>query len=112
MKEIPPFSKSELWVVKKSLEERFRREIQVEEVETDVRLALSDRELTTCPALYWHEEDCHFLICKVKDGIYRSQFFYSVREQYGTGIDDFTDIGECAVTLLQMQADQASQRNP
>jgi hypothetical protein len=112
MNAVPPFSKSERWVVDKALEERFGSQMNVEEAETELRLHPSDRELVVCPALYWQGGGCHFLICKVKEGIYRSQFFYSVREQYSTGIEDFTDIGECVVTLLQMQADHASQREP
>lgn len=36
---------------------------------------------------------------------YRCQFFYSVYEQYGTGISEFHDIGECVTTLLRVQSD-------
>ena len=40
---------------------------------------------------------------------YRSQFFYSVFEQFGTG-RDFDDIAECVVTTLRLQADHEKDR--
>ena len=57
---------------------------------------------------YWREDKAQFVIFKTGVQAYRNQFFYSVREQYGTGRDEYTDIGECVTTLLQVQADQAA----
>ena len=58
--------------------------------------------------LYWREDKAQFVIFKTGERTYRNQFFYSVLEQYGTGRDEYTDIGECVMTLLQVQADQAA----
>lgn len=36
---------------------------------------------------------------------YRCQFYYRVRQMYGTGEEEYDDLSECMVTLLQVQAD-------
>jgi len=44
-------------------------------------------------------------VCKVATALYRCQFYYSETEQYGTGRDEYDDIGTCVLTLLQVQSD-------
>jgi hypothetical protein len=39
----------------------------------------------------------------------RCQFFYSETEQYGIGHDEYNSLGDCAVTLLQVQSDHERQ---
>jgi hypothetical protein len=36
---------------------------------------------------------------------YRCQFFYSEAEQYGIGHGEYKSLGDCVVTLLQVQSD-------
>ena len=64
-----------------------------------------EAELTLCPTLYWNERGANFIICKVAIDRYRCQFFYSDADQYGTGHDEYDNIGVCAKTLLQVQSD-------
>ena len=40
---------------------------------------------------------------------YRSQFFYSALEQFGTG-RDLDDLAECVTTTLRLQADHEKDR--
>jgi hypothetical protein len=49
------------------------------------------------------------VVCKVADGRYRSQFFYSEADQYGTGKDEYDDLNACVLTLLQVQSDHERQ---
>ena len=105
MSEILELSNAEKWVVANTLKERYGEDVSYEEVETEVRLYPGDRELTLCHGLYWEKDKCHFIVLKTGVGNYRSQFFYRIHQQFNTGIDDFTDMGECVITLLQMQAD-------
>jgi len=102
---IPDIGQSELWTVETTLAERYRTKIDVQTVETEVRLSVSDRELTPCPAFYWEHGKCHFLICKIGEYRYRSQFFFRIHQQFGTDVDVYEDLTECVVTLLQAQAD-------
>ena len=105
MASIPDFTKSELWIVEKTLEERYREPVVPESVEIELRLNPLSSVMTPCPALYWERGRAHFVIAKVGEQRYRCQFFYRVHQQYGTGIEEYEDLTECVVTLLQVQAD-------
>jgi hypothetical protein len=48
------------------------------------------------------------IISKTGEDRYRSQFFYRLHQMFSTGIEEYDDITECVVTLLQVQADQAA----
>ncbi len=102
---IPHFTATEIQLVRETVAERFRGNIEVHPVEGEVRIDPSDRDLSPCPGLYWKERGANFIIFKVADGRFRCQFFYRVHQQFGTGRDEYTDLGECVITLLQVQAD-------
>jgi len=111
MSTIPDFNESELWTVQSTLNERYGREMDVQLAETDVRLSLHTTDMVPCPTLYWQADDgCHFLVVKTGAERYRCQFFYRVHQMFGTGIDDYDNLTECVVTLLQMQADYAAKQ--
>ena len=105
MATIPDFNKNELWVIQDTLKQRYRREVETEQVDIEMRLNPHSTELVPCPAIYWQVDGVNFVIIKTGEGRYRSQFFYRVHQQYGTGIEEYTDLTECVVTLLQVQAD-------
>lgn len=105
MQRIPDFKDSEIWIVKTTLNERYHQDVEIQMVETEIRLRTTDREVTTCPAIYWEFGDCHFVLCKTGERNFRCQFFYRLHQQFNTGIEEFDDITECIVTLLQTQAD-------
>ena len=103
--QIPDFNDTELWIIRQAVSERFRKEIDIQSADAELRFAPSDRELTLCPVMYWKEQSCNFVIFKVGEKNYRNQFFYSVRDQYGTRHNEYTDVGECVTTMRQVQAD-------
>ncbi|MDH5786182.1 MAG: hypothetical protein OEZ16_11330 [Chromatiales bacterium] len=106
MTAIPEFNKNELWIIQDTLKQRYRKEIETDLVDIEMRLNPHSSELTPCPAIYWQDSDgANFVITKVGEGRYRSQFFYRVHQQFGTGVEVYTDLTECVVTLLQVQAD-------
>lgn len=108
---VPDITSTELWVVETAVKERFGAGvIEVQVADSDIRLDPADREMTSCPTLYWTDGIAHFVIFKVGEGLYRSQFFYSRREQYGTGRREYDDLAECVSLLLKMEADQRSTR--
>jgi hypothetical protein len=109
---VPDITSTELWVVETTVKERFGAGvIEVQMADSDLRLDPADRETTSCPTLYWTDGTAHFVIFKVGDGLYRSQFFYSKREQYGTGRREYDDLAECVLLLLKMEADHRSKRD-
>ena len=100
MPRIPDITDNEIWLVETTLMERYGEKKEVQIVDTEIRLHTSDRELTECPAFYWQDKDCHFIIVKAGDNHYRAQFFYRLHEQFGTSKDQFDDLATCIVTLL------------
>ncbi len=110
MRDVPDISDSERWVVEATLRERYGKPVEVQLADVELRLDPAVPDLTVCPALVWKEQGAGFVISKVGDNRYRCQFFYSVREQYGTGKAEYDDLLECVVALLKLQADHASKR--
>ncbi len=110
MSPISDFTETERAVVEQTVRERYGKPVDVQVADAEIRMYPDDHALTEVPVLYWAERGCQFVIFKVGEGRYRNQFFYSVREQYGTGRDEYDDIGDCVVTLLRVQADHEAQR--
>jgi hypothetical protein len=105
MSAIEDFTTSELWIIRTTLEERYGEKIEPRLADTELRLSSYATELTLCPAAFWEHEGCHFIVCKTGEPRYRCQFYYRVHEMYGTGTEEYDDLSECMVTLLQVQAD-------
>jgi hypothetical protein len=108
---IPDFTSLEKSIIQQSIDERWRNgHVVAEEVEVELRLSKADRDVTPCPAMYWEHQECTFVIAKTGESLYRSQFFYSAKEQFNTGIEEYTDLGDCVLFLLRLQADHESER--
>jgi len=107
---IPDFTDAERERVAALLAQRYGRSVALELAESELQLAPDPDALTHCPTLYWHERGAHFVVCRVAPDRYRCQFFYSEREQYGTGIADYADLEECVLTLLRTQSDHERAR--
>ncbi len=107
---IPGFGAADLSLVQAILRERFGQDVEVQEVETEVRLSPADRELTVCPALFWKAEDCAFIVARTGQAAYRAMFYYSVKDRYGTGREEYDSLGDCVVTMLKVQEEVARQR--
>ena len=110
MSRIEDYKDAELWTVETTLRERYGRTVPYELADSEVRLRASDRDLNCCPIVYWEVNGCHFVIAKTGDRRYRAQFFYGGFEQFGTGIKEYDDLTECAVSLLQAQSDHERSR--
>ena len=99
------FTEEEINVVKQTLKERYGEDIDIQLADVELRLDEGDRELVSRPAIYWEAMDCHFVISKVDNDHFYSQFYYAGSQQFGTGTKKYDDIFNCVVTLLQVQAD-------
>ncbi|MGD8908397.1 MAG: hypothetical protein PVF13_03385 [Chromatiales bacterium] len=105
MVEIPDITDSEHWIIETTLVERYGHKVETQIADAEIRLMASDRELSSCPVVYWNEAGCNFIIFKTGSRKYRCQFFYRGYQQYGTGVHEYDDLTECIVSLLQAQAD-------
>ena len=111
MSGIPDFTEAEMRLVDVTLRERYSQAVEVQEVETEIRLMPADRELTVCPALYWEDaERCRFVVSKTGVDKFRSMFFWSVKDRFATGKEEYDNLGDCLVTTLKIQEDAAKRR--
>ncbi len=109
MTKISDFTDADRWVVETALKERYGRRVAVEMADSEIKLDEASAEITLCPTFYWEERGVEFVIFKIGANCYRSQFFYSALEQFGTG-RDFDDLAECVTTTLKLQADHEKDR--
>lgn len=111
--EIPDFNDAELWTLEQTLKERWGNDhgIELQFADADIRLSPSDRETAECPAAIWAYKGCNYVIFKTGSKKYRCQFFYRGYQQYGTGVHEYDDMGDCIVSLLQVQADYQRENN-
>ena len=63
-----------------------------------------------CPAVYWSARGAEFVVAKTGESRFRTQFFYASGEQFGTGRNEYDQLGDCVVTVLQVQADDERRR--
>jgi hypothetical protein len=108
MSPIADFTESELWIIHTTLAERYHEAVETRLADGELRLNPYSSELTPCPVAYWEKDGCHFVVFKTGDHSYRCQFYYRVHQMFGTGIEEYDDLSECMVTLLQVQADHAA----
>ena len=110
MDQIADFNDTEMWIIRTAIRERYGREVELMLADSELRLDSGSTELTSCPTLVWQDNDAHLAIFKIGEDQYRCQFFYRGHEQFGTGKRVFTDLGECIITLLQVQADHTREK--
>jgi hypothetical protein len=106
---IADFIDSEHKLVSTLLFQRYGKLVPIQLADSELQLDPASNELSVCPTLYWTERGAHFVVCKIASERYRSQFFYSETEQYGTGTDEYADLNKCVLTLLQVQSDHERQ---
>ncbi len=106
---IADFSDSELKLINQTLVERYGRMVPLQTADAEIQLHAESDALDTCPVVYWKERGAHFVVFKLGDTRFKAQFFYNEATQYGTGKESFDNLGDCVVTLLQVQADHEQQ---
>jgi len=105
MSRIPDINDNELLIAETALMKRYGETKDLQVVDTDIKLNSTDKETTECPALYWHDQGCHFIVVKTAEEHYRPQFSFREHEQYGTDTFEFDDLANCIMKLLQTKAD-------
>ncbi|MDO8464547.1 MAG: hypothetical protein Q7S46_04735 [Gallionella sp.] len=109
MTAITDFTEAEYKRVSAILMERYGKLVQIQLADSELQLGINPAELSLCPTFYWSERGAHFVVCKVGGNRYRCQFFYSEAEQYGTGRDEYDNLDNAVLTLLQVQSDHERQ---
>jgi len=110
MANISDFTDAELKLVSQTLLERFGEAIPLQSADAEIQLDPASETLTLCPVLHWEARNTNFVILKIGDSRYRCQFYYTEAQQFGTGRDIYDNLGDCVVTLLQVQSDHERDR--
>lgn len=110
MPKIADFSDQEFELVRGLVAERYQDEVELLLADSELRLDPDSSEMASCPTLFWNHGDVNFVVFKVDDGRYRTQFFYTPRDQYGTGRYEYDDLVECVAGVLQVQADHEREK--
>jgi len=105
------FTSHELALIKTTLRERYDRDIPFETAEAEICLNPDQQEnLSLCEVVTWSTEETGFVIFKITTQRFRAQFFTSDNKQYGVGKQEFDNLGDCLITLLQIQSDFVRER--
>lgn len=106
---IKPFSAREKHLISQTLLERFGHPVALQPVDAELQLNLLKEEFAFCPSIMWTESGANFIIFKTGDERYRCLFYYNEAMLFGTGKDEYNNLGDCVVTLLQVHSDQEEQ---
>ena len=101
---IPDFTETELWTVRSTLKERYGKEIDAQRADTEVMLG-GVEGMAWCPALFWSAKGANFAVVKIGTKRFRAYFYYHPEHQLGTGIDSYDEIGDCVISVLQVESD-------
>lgn len=102
----PEFTDAEIAGIREMLVQRYRKSVEIHLADSDLCVGgESERDSVSCPTVYWFERGANFVVFKIAAFRYRTQFFYTPHEQYGTSIDEYTDLDECVAAVLQTQSD-------
>ena len=109
------FFPQEKELVQTTLLERYGRVVTLQPVEVELQIDPKTHEPTTCAALYWNDGDAEFVLARMiafagAAPIYRAQFFYGDDEAFGTGHSNYGNLGDCVISILQVQSEHEAAR--
>ncbi len=110
MTPVADFTETELWIIRSTLKERYRSEVPLHLADTEVTLTPEKSELISCPAVFWDYNRTSFVIIKVGERRYRCQFFGRDLEMFRPDKQDYDEVADCVMTVLQVQADHERRR--
>ena len=103
--QIADFSDAQYERAQALVTQRYGQVVEVERADSELRLDPASDAISWCPTLYWQARGAHFVVFKVGEHRYRSQFFYTEADHYGTGHEEYDDFELCVLTVLRVQAD-------
>ena len=114
------FTPHEKELLQSTLLERYGRVVPLQPVEVELQIDPKSPEASTCAALFWQDGDAAFVLARMiafagAAPIYRAQFFYGEGEDaevFGTGHANYGNLGDCLVSILQVQALHQETRRP
>ena len=90
MSTTPDFTEAEIQIAQDTLEERYRRDVPVQQAGVEVRPHPEGRELVERPALFWEDGKCRFVVAQMDKTRFHCRFYYGLHQQYGAGRPEYT----------------------
>lgn len=102
MRDIEDFYADDINIIEATLQKRYGKPTVVHLADTELRLDPNIPVLTTCPTLYWQDNNnsVHFVVCTLGKMRYHGQFFYRGNEPFGTCVQFYDDLHQCVITTL------------
>ena len=107
---IQEFTESEIATIRQLLFQRYRRDVEIHLAHSEVTLSPNRDSSTKCPTVLWHVRDANFVVVKTGRAAYRTQFFYTPHDQFGTGVEDYGDLKQCIAAVLRSHSHHENQR--
>ena len=107
---IQEFTESKIATIRELLIQRYREDVEIHLTHSEVMLSPDQDYSTKCPTVLWHVRDANFAVVKTGRAAYRTQFFYTPHDQFGTGVEDYGDLKQCVTAVLRSHADHESER--
>ncbi len=105
MSSAPEFTDSEIAAIREMLVRRYQKEVEILLADAELNLKPSAPDVATCPTIFWHERKTNFVVFKAGPSRFRTRFFYTPHDQFGTAIEEFDNLEECVAAVLQTQSD-------
>ena len=107
MVQIPEFTDDELHNVRGILARYYKKDVEIELADCEFLTDESTNKSTSYPTIFWYEQGANFVVFKTAPLQYRTQFFYTPHDKFGTKIEEYTDLDQCVSEVLTAQLDQA-----
>ena len=95
---IPDFTESEILGLRQALAEEFDRDVEIELTHSDV--LAGDGVAAQCPTIGWYAGGANYVLSKTGSRRYRSRFYFTPHEQYGTEQAAYAALDECLAAVL------------
>jgi hypothetical protein len=107
---IAGFTPTERAITLATLKERYGFPVDIACGTAQIALGEESGALTECPVCTWNVADINFVVFKLGASRFRAQFYTADNEQYGVGRSEFDNLGDCVITLLQVQTTHEEER--
>jgi hypothetical protein len=104
------FTESEISTIRNLLTQCYQKDVEIHLADSEVILSPDEQESKQYPTVFWHAREANFVVIKTGMLTYRTQFFYTPHDQYGTGNDEYSDLEMCVAAVLKMQSDHERER--
>lgn len=109
--DITDYTDTEIATIRELLAQYYQKDVEIHLADSEIPLTPGDDAPVSRPAVFWFEQETNFVVIKASKSSYRAKFFYTPHDQYGTGIDAYSDLKHCVAAVLRTQSDHERNRD-